>query len=101
MNLHDWYGVVSNLNIDNGGDFTYNIGIDGRTYTGTHFRQMVNMYGASGYTDYFRWGSRPSGFTVTETYPADPWSTFFGNYAPEDQRYAYDYEETINYIGGF
>ena len=101
MNLHDWYGVISNLNFDNGGDFTYNVGIDGRTYTGTHFRQMANMYGASGYTDNYRWGSRPSGFTVTETYPADPWSTFFGNYAPEDQRYAYDYEETINYIGGF
>ena len=40
VNNHNWYGLVSNLNIDNGGPFTYNFGVDGRTYTGDHFRQV-------------------------------------------------------------
>ena len=51
MNIHDWYGVISNLNVDNGGDITYNVGFDYRTYTGTHFRQIVDLYGLNGYTD--------------------------------------------------
>jgi len=101
MNLHDWYGVISNLTVDNDGPFTYNIGFDYRTYTGTHFRQIVNTYGMNGYVDNYRMGNRPSDYTITETYPADPWAVFFGDYAPEDQRYDRDYSETINYFGGF
>ena len=100
MNIHDWYGVISNLNVDNGGDITYNVGFDYRTYTGTHFRQIVDLYGLNGYTDNFR-NSRPDDYTITETYDADPWAAFFGDYATPDQRYDRDYSETINYFGGF
>lgn len=101
MNIHDWYGAISNLKFDNGGPLTFNIGYDVRTYTGTHFRQIVNFYGLNGYTDNYRMGDRPDGYTITKSYPADPWAAFFGNYADEDQRYDRDYSETINYFGGF
>ena len=48
VNNHNWYGLVSNVNIDNGGPLTYNFG-DGRTYTGDHFRQVVDWFGLNGW----------------------------------------------------
>ena len=99
MNMHNWYGVVSNLNIDNGGDFTYNFGVDGRTYTGQHHRQVVDYFGLNGYADTYG-SSRADGYVVTESFEADPWSALF-NSADSGQRIAYDYSESINYVGGF
>ena len=92
VNNHNWYGVVSNLNIDNGGSLTYNIGFDGRTYTGDHFRQLTHMFGLDAWSD--------NGNLITQTFDANPWASL-SNYADEDQRIAYDYSETINYLGGF
>ena len=92
VNNHNWYGVVSNLNIDNGGSLTYNIGFDGRTYTGDHFRQLTHMFGLDAWSD--------NGNLITQTFNANPWASL-SNYADEDQRIAYDYSETINYLGGF
>ena len=84
MNMHNWYGVVSNLNIDNGGDFTYNFGVDGRTYTGQHHRQVVDYFGLNGYADTYG-SSRADGYVVTESFEADPWSALF-NSADSGQR---------------
>ena len=92
VNNHNWYGIVSNLNIDNGGAFTYNLGFDGRTYTGDHFRQLTHMFGLDAWND--------NGNLITETFEANPWSALFDS-ADEGQRIAYDYSETINYLGGF
>ena len=99
VNNHNWYGIVSNLSIDNGGPITYNVGFDGRTYTGDHFRQFVDYFGLNGYADTFG-TTRPDDYVVTGDYDADPWSALF-DYADEGQRIAYDYSETINYFGGF
>ena len=99
MNIHNWYGSVINLNIDNGGAFTYNFGADARTYTGQHHRQVVDYFGLNGYADTYG-SSRPDGYVVTESFEADPWSALFDS-ADSGQRIAYDYSETINYVGGF
>jgi len=99
VNNHNWYGIVSNLNIDNGGPFTFNVGFDGRTYTGDHFRQFVDYFGLNGYADTYG-TTRPDDYVVTGDYDADPWKALF-DFADEGQRIAYDYSETINYIGGF
>jgi hypothetical protein len=101
MNNHNWYGTVINLNIDNGGDFTYNFGVDGRTYTGEHFKQVVDYLGLNGWDDQYNLNSnRPVGYVVTESFEADPWSALF-NSADSGQRIDYDYSESINYVGGF
>ena len=92
MNNHNRYGVVSNLTLDNGGAFTYNFGVDGRTYTGDHFRQLTHMFGLNGWED--------NGRVVTETFEANPWTALFDS-ADSNQKVAYDYSETINYVGGF
>lgn len=92
MNNHNWYGALSNLGytVDN---WSFNVGVDGRTYTGDHFRQINDLLGLNGFNDN---GNR----VLTETFEADPWSTLF-NTADDDQKIDYDYSETINYVGGF
>ncbi|MFV0539790.1 MAG: TonB-dependent receptor domain-containing protein [Aestuariibaculum sp.] len=99
VNIHNWYGLLSNLNYDINEKWTMNFGVDGRTYKGIHFRQLENTLGLNGYNDNYRTG-RPNDYVVTETFKATPWSALF-DYADRDQRYDYDYQEVIQYIGGF
>jgi iron complex outermembrane receptor protein len=99
VNNHNWYGLVSNLKIDNGSAFTYNVGFDFRTYTGDHFRQIEDFIGLNGYNDSFG-TTRPSDYVITDSFAANPWSALF-DFADDSQRYSYNYSETINYLGGF
>lgn len=95
VNNHQWYGAVSNLNHNFSDNFSANIGLDARMYTGDHFRQVVDFYGLNGWSN-----DRPDGVIVTETFDATPWAAL-SNFADESQRIEYDYSEDINYIGGF
>ncbi|WP_452220040.1 TonB-dependent receptor domain-containing protein [Lacinutrix salivirga] len=112
MNLHSWYGIVSNLEIDLSENLTLNTGVDLRTYNGTHFRQVENFHGLKSWQENIRlvdqnnnhqtygsFGTYKS-VVVTEAYAANPWTATF-NTLGEDQRIAWDYEETINYGGLF
>lgn len=100
VNAHNWYGLLSNLNIEANENWSLNVGIDGRTYNGIHFRQLNDLLGLNGYVDNFRVPERPSDYVITETFKADPWDALF-NRADNDQRYSYNYEEVINYLGAF
>tara|TARA_Y100000385_G_scaffold7867_1_gene8402 strand:- start:52245 stop:54860 length:2616 start_codon:yes stop_codon:yes gene_type:complete len=95
MNNHAWYGMVSNLNHDFSDNLTASVGVDARFYKGDHFRQVVDLYGLTGWSN-----DRPDDAVVTNTYDANPWSTLF-DYAPEEDRIAYDNSEQINYQGVF
>ncbi|MDO1502390.1 TonB-dependent receptor [Winogradskyella maritima] len=99
VNNHNWYGLLSNLNIETNENWTFNVGIDTRLYNGIHFRQLINKFGLNGYQDNFR-TDRPNDYVITETFEADPWAALF-NFADDDQRYDRNYEEFINYVGGF
>jgi len=99
VNNHNWYGVLSNLNLDVSESWDVNLGIDGRTYTGDHFRQVNDLLGLTSYQDNYG-TDRPSDYTFTNEYEADPWAALFSS-AGEEDRYQYDYSETINYVGGF
>lgn len=99
VNNHNWYGLLSNLNYKINENLDFNFGLDGRTYRGDHFRQIVDYLGKTGYNDNFR-TNRPSNYLITESFAANPWSALF-DFASEDQRYDRDYSETINYLGGF
>lgn len=99
VNAHNWYGLLSNLNIETSENWSFNIGVDGRTYNGIHFRQLENKLGLNGYRDNFR-TDRPSDYVITETFEANPWTALF-DYADDDQRYDYNYEEVIQYVGAF
>lgn len=91
MNNHNWYGALSSLNYELN-NWNFNVGVDGRTYTGDHFRQINDLLGLNGF-EY-------NGNVLTETYESNPWSTLF-NSAEGNDRIDYDYSETINYVGGF
>ena len=99
VNNHNWYGLISNLNFEANENWSFNIGVDGRTYHGDHFRQINDYLGLTGYNDNFRTG-RPDDYVLTESFEADPWAALF-DFADEDQRYDRDYSEDINNIGGF
>jgi iron complex outermembrane receptor protein len=99
VNNHNWYGLLSNLSLDVADNWDVNIGFDGRTYTGDHFRQVNDLLGLTSYQDNYG-TDRPSDYTLTNEYEADPWAALFSS-ASEEDRYQYDYSETINYLGGF
>ena len=99
VNNHSWYGVVTNYNYEMGDHWEFNIGADARSYEGTHFRQLINTLGLQGYTD-TRNVRFPNGNTITNAFSSDPWSALT-NFADVSERYAWDYNEFINYAGVF
>ncbi|NVK53617.1 MAG: carboxypeptidase-like regulatory domain-containing protein [Flavobacteriaceae bacterium] len=51
MNSHNWYGVIANYHNDVNENWSWDAGIDVRTYQGIHYRVVSNLLGATGYTD--------------------------------------------------
>jgi len=100
MNNHAWYGLVTNYETELTDNISMNLGADLRTYKGTHFRQLVDLLGLNGYNEGINSAQYPDGYTVSNTYSINPWSTVF-DFADEDQRIDYDYDERINYGGVF
>ncbi len=99
VNNHSWFGVVSNYQKKFNDNLTWNAGIDLRTYSGEHFKQMVNDFGAS----YFAVNNnvKLGQYNVTDVYSTNPWKAL-NNYAKDgNQRIGWDYSETINYGGVF
>ena len=107
MNNHEWYGIVSNLKNKLTTDLTLNLGLDLRTYNGTHYRQVTNFMGLSNFTDVRKLrgenhqtqGSNVSQ-TVDQSLSTNPWGAMF-NTVSQDQKIDYDYSETISYGGVF
>ena len=95
VNNHQWYGLISNLGHDFNENFSANVGVDVRMYTGDHFRQVADFHGLSGWSM-----DRPDNATVTTAYDPKPWAALF-NFADEGDRIDYDYSEDINYQGVF
>src|SRR5690606_17346392 len=51
MNLHSWYGLVTNYDIKLSENITLNARADLRTYYGTHFRLVENYLGLNSWTE--------------------------------------------------
>lgn len=98
VNNHQWYGLVSNFNLKLNDNWNWNIGVDGRHYNGEHFRQFIDFLGFEGVN---RRSTFLGNYTVNKTFEAKPWSALFSPNGDRNQRYNWDYEETIQYIGGF
>lgn len=97
-NNHQWYGLVTNFETKLTDAITWSVGADLRRYTGLHFRQIIDLLGADHYLD-----TRNVRFPdnqISTTYEANPWSALTG-YADVGERYAWDYNETIQYGGLF
>jgi outer membrane receptor protein involved in Fe transport len=93
INNHVWTGALSTLNTQLTKELNLTFGVDGRTYKGTHFREMRDLVGGSFYKDPFNVhatvdGNVSSYYNVTKV-------------TPVTNRVAYDYDGLVNYLGTF
>ncbi len=99
VNNHSWYGAVGTYENQISENVSFSLGADVRSYRGAHFREIIDLLGASAYSQ--RGTARfPDGREITKTFEADPWSAI-SNYAALENRVDYSNDETINYGGVF
>ncbi len=51
VNSHNWFGLISNFETQLNENLTLDFGIDLRSYTGYHYRRLVDLLGADVYVD--------------------------------------------------
>jgi iron complex outermembrane receptor protein len=112
MNLHSWYGLVTNLETQLGENVTFNVGLDLRTYYGEHFRMVENFHGLNSWQENIRlrdqnndhqtYGSFGTYKNVitTRDLSANPWAVLFAK-VDQDEKIAYSNDERISYGGLF
>lgn len=112
MNLHSWYGTVTNFQTELSENLKFNVGFDLRTYYGKHFRVVEDFHGLTSWQENIRLRDQNSdhqtfgsfgtykNVVATNRYNADPWATTFVN-VPDEQKIAYNNEERISYGGLF
>ncbi len=99
-NNHNWYGLVSNYNNELSENLSLNVGADVRLYNGIHFRsvnEFLSVDSVQGFND-----TNSNVNVLTETFGGiNPWNITFNTNDDHSQRFGYDYEENINYLGVF
>ncbi|PHR69140.1 MAG: TonB-dependent receptor [Lutibacter sp.] len=112
MNLHSWYGTVSNFKKQLNDNLTLNVGMDLRTYYGKHFRIVENFHGLTSWQENIRlrdpnnnhqtfgsFGTYKNVIT-TRDMAANPWTALFSSF-DDEEKIAYNSEERISYGGLF
>ncbi|WP_431125014.1 TonB-dependent receptor [Flagellimonas flava] len=112
MNLHSWYGLISNLEKKLSDNLTWNVGFDLRTYYGKHFRVVSNFHGLDSWRENIRLRDQNNNHdtfgsfgtykfvNATESFRPSGWSAAFNSY-DETEKIAYNNEERISYGGLF
>lgn len=99
-NNHNWYGLVSNFETQLNENLSLNFGADVRLYNGIHFRSVneflsINSVSASS-------AYNGGDYELTKVFGGiNPWDLTFNTNDDHAQRFGYDYEEDINYVGAF
>ena len=55
VNNHRWYGILSNLEHEFNDNLSLTVGLDARTYTGEHFREVRNLLGGSHWLELYKY----------------------------------------------
>lgn len=112
MNLHSWYGIVSNYQKQFNENLSFNVGLDYRYYYGEHFRVVENFHGLKSWQEDIRLRDQNNNHETygsfgtykyvkaTNSWNADPWEAVSMT-VPEDQKIAYSNDERITYGGLF
>ncbi|MRX62971.1 TonB-dependent receptor [Maribacter luteus] len=100
MNSHNWYGAIINFNHKINDNWSYDLGVDARTYKGYHYRRLVDLLGADAYVDNDDINNTYN-FT-TETY-APTIGNIWNVFKNVDDEVKIDYYNIgkVNWIGGF
>jgi len=106
MNMHKWLGAVVNLNHEINENLSFNVGTDLRTYYGSHFRLVDNLWGLDGYWDDNYNGNGfqetfPGGQVYTQEHEASPYLFWTDRNRETDDKLDYYNTERISYMGAF
>jgi hypothetical protein len=106
MNMHNWLGAVINFNHELNENFAFNVGADFRTYFGSHFRLVDNLWGLDGYWDdnYNGAGFQetfPGGQVYTQANTASPYMFWTQRNSMIEDKLDYYNSERISYSGAF
>ncbi|MEL0009183.1 MAG: TonB-dependent receptor [Flammeovirgaceae bacterium] len=110
VNNHRWYGVLTNLNHDFNDNLSLTVGLDARTYTGEHFREVRDLLGGDHWVeeykytvDYSRNSEKSSygdgGMRDHLKYVNENSTSLFFTKTPVNQRIAYDNDGIHRYAG--
>lgn len=97
VNFHNWYGLLSTLNL-NLGPFEVNAGADLRYYVGYHYRVVKDLFGADFWIDTF---DVRNGRDVTILTGGQPYLIRNARLTRLGDRVNYDYNAYVTYLGGF
>lgn len=100
VNSHDWYGAVINLNQKLTDELTLDFGVDARTYTGYHFRNVNDRLGADVYYDNTNINNKPAGRYLYETYVASPSANPFTD-IKDQEKIEYNNNGYVRWYGAF
>ena len=93
INNHVWTGALSTLNTQLTDNLKFTFGLDGRTYRGTHFREIRDLIGGAYYKD-----------PMSPSATVDPNVSSYVDVTkvtPVNNRVAYDYDGLVDYLGTF
>lgn len=100
INSHNWYGAVINLNQVLTDKLTLDFGVDARTYTGYHFRNVNDRLGADVYYDNTNINNKPAGRYLYETYSASPSANPFVD-IKDQEKIEYNNNGYVRWYGAF
>jgi len=98
MNSHNWYGVIANFHKDASENFTWDLGVDLRTYQGIHYRVVSDLLGATGYTDN-RDVNNPNRSITAFVDPTPSWNPWQN--ITNQQKIEYYNDGNVRWLGAF
>lgn len=100
MNSHNWYGSIINFHDDINTNWSFDVGLDLRTYKGIHYRTVNDVLGADNYIDYDNINDRPNVIEpedfVEATASWNPWENI-----DEQEKIDYYNDGLVNWAGVF
>lgn len=100
VNSHNWYGAIVNFNNQINDNWSFDVGVDARTYKGIHYRRLVDLLGADAYVD-------NDNINNTYNFTTDTYAPTIGNiwnvFQSVDKETKIDYynDGKVNWLGAF
>lgn len=100
VNSHNWYGAIVNFHNEVNENWSFDAGLDARTYKGIHYRRLVDLLGADAYVD-------NDDINNTYNFTTNTYSPSIGNiwnvFQSVDKETKIDYynDGKVNWLGAF